>query len=101
MTAVVITQSGLEEPLEVRDVGEQFIELVCADDDLLAAEFEAIIAAGWPPQESTSPEGATSDASEDTSPRPAPTRAHARWMPSRSTSRERSPPPPNLNEEMT
>jgi len=29
-------------------LAEQFIELVCADEDLLQAEFEAIIAAEWP-----------------------------------------------------
>jgi len=27
---------------------EAFLDLVCADDDLLRAEFEAIIAASWP-----------------------------------------------------
>ena len=31
------------------DVDEEFMALVCADEELLAAEFEAIIAAGWPP----------------------------------------------------
>ena len=27
---------------------EAFVDLVCADDDLVRAEFEAIIAASWP-----------------------------------------------------
>ncbi|HZZ96509.1 MAG TPA: hypothetical protein VFE19_05830 [Jatrophihabitantaceae bacterium] len=27
--------------------GDQFVELLCADDDLLRAEFDAIIAASW------------------------------------------------------
>ncbi len=27
---------------------EQFLELLCTDEDLLRAEFDAIIAAGWP-----------------------------------------------------
>lgn len=27
---------------------EQFLELICADEDLLRAEFDAIIAAEWP-----------------------------------------------------
>jgi hypothetical protein len=27
---------------------EAFLELVCADDDWLRAEFEAIVEAGWP-----------------------------------------------------
>jgi hypothetical protein len=31
----------------VRSVDEQFLELICSDADLLAAEFDAIIAAEW------------------------------------------------------
>jgi hypothetical protein len=31
-----------------RRTDEEFIELVCSDEDLLAAEFDAIIAANWP-----------------------------------------------------
>jgi len=30
------------------DTDEAFLALVCADDDLLRAEFEAIIGASWP-----------------------------------------------------
>jgi hypothetical protein len=30
------------------DLDEQFLDLVCSDEDLLRAEFDAIIAAGWP-----------------------------------------------------
>ena len=29
-------------------VGERFLDLLCRDPDLLRAEFEEIIAAGWP-----------------------------------------------------
>lgn len=29
------------------DADEAFLELICADDDLLRAEFEAIVAASW------------------------------------------------------
>jgi len=29
-------------------VDEQFLDLICGDADLLAIEFDAIIAAGWP-----------------------------------------------------
>jgi hypothetical protein len=29
-------------------VDDQFLDMVCADEDLLRAEFEAIIAAKWP-----------------------------------------------------
>jgi hypothetical protein len=31
-----------------RSIKEEFLELVCADKDLLRAEFDAIIAQGWP-----------------------------------------------------
>jgi hypothetical protein len=31
-----------------RTVDEQFLDLICSDADLLAAEFDAIIAAEWP-----------------------------------------------------
>jgi len=31
-----------------RTVDEQFLDLICSDQDLLAAEFDAIIAAEWP-----------------------------------------------------
>jgi hypothetical protein len=31
-----------------RSIDEQFLELICADADLLAAEFDAIVAAEWP-----------------------------------------------------
>jgi hypothetical protein len=31
-----------------RTVDEQFVDLICNDQDLLAAEFDAIIAAAWP-----------------------------------------------------
>jgi hypothetical protein len=32
----------------VRTLDEQFLDLICNDEDLLTAEFDAIIAAGWP-----------------------------------------------------
>ena len=31
-----------------RSIDEQFLDLLCADEDLLAAEFAAIITAEWP-----------------------------------------------------
>jgi hypothetical protein len=31
-----------------RDLDERFIDVICADEELLAAEFDAIIAANWP-----------------------------------------------------
>jgi hypothetical protein len=33
--------------IELRDLSDGFIDLVCADDELLAAEFDAIIDDGW------------------------------------------------------
>jgi len=94
----VVTSAALEDPLGVRDVDEELVELVCADDELLAAEFEAIIAANWPPSQAPSREGATADATDDIPPTPASTRRPARWMPSRSTRRQRSPPSPDHGE---
>jgi hypothetical protein len=95
----VVTSAALEDPLGVRDVDEELVELVCADDELLAAEFEAIIAANWPPSEAPPREGATADATDDIPPTPASTRRPARWMPSRSTRRQRSPPSPDRGEQ--
>jgi len=41
-------------------VDEQFLDLVCNDQDLLAAEFDAIIAAEWPSTPAKTPRrGAT------------------------------------------
>jgi hypothetical protein len=34
--------------LAARIVDEQFLQLICGDPELLAAEFDAIIAAEWP-----------------------------------------------------
>ena len=34
--------------LGARTVDEQLLEMICNDQELLAAEFEAIIAAEWP-----------------------------------------------------
>ncbi|TQM55220.1 hypothetical protein [Humibacillus xanthopallidus] len=46
---------GLAEEVDGIDTDEAFFELVCADDDLLRAEFEAIVAASWvgPPDRPT------------------------------------------------
>ena len=33
----------------VADVDEVFMAIVCDDDELLRAEFDAIVSAGWPP----------------------------------------------------
>jgi len=38
-----------------RTLDEQFLELVCSDEELLRAEFDAIIAAEWPTPPNHSP----------------------------------------------
>ena len=38
-----------------RTVDEQFLGLICSDEDLLRAEFDAIIAAEWPSPPTTTP----------------------------------------------
>jgi len=43
VTTIRIDNEGLTDTLE-----EQFLELLCSDEDLVQAEFEAIIAAEWP-----------------------------------------------------
>jgi hypothetical protein len=48
-----------------RSTDEQFLELLCADEDLLRAEFDAIIAAEWP-----SPPPAEPDRGADAERRP-------------------------------
>jgi hypothetical protein len=38
----VIAEPGLD-----RTIDEQFLELICADEDLLRAEFDAVVTAAW------------------------------------------------------
>lgn len=53
--AVVDTAVG-SAPVGIgRDVDEVFLALVCDDDELLRAEFDAIIGAGWPPSPAPGP----------------------------------------------
>jgi hypothetical protein len=44
----------------IRD--EQFLELLCADEDLVRAEFDAIIAAEWPSLPPAEPDHGAADA---------------------------------------
>lgn len=55
----------------VRHTDDAFVDLVCADDDLLRAEFEAIIEANWP-------ERPRSSAGLPWPERPSPRRSHRR-----------------------
>ena len=54
MTVEIIDSVAPDLEVEV-DTDEAFLEVVCADDDLLRAEFEAIVAASWvgPPDQPT------------------------------------------------
>ena len=82
-----------------RGTDEQFLELVCADEDLLRAEFDAIIAAEWP---SPPPADPDRGAGAERRPRPARLRRAASTpaLPSRPRhprvggwTRQRAPPP--------
>ena len=44
-----------------RTVDEQFLGLMCSDEDLLRAEFDAIIAAEWPSPPPRTPRGGAAD----------------------------------------
>jgi len=52
MSAILRTSDGTD---LAGTLEEQFIELVCSDEDLLRAEFEAIVAAEWPAPPSAPP----------------------------------------------
>jgi hypothetical protein len=83
----------------MRGADEQFLDVICADEDLVRAEFDAIIAAEWP-----SPPPARPDRGADAERRPCRTRqrreASVADLPSRPRhpgiggwTRQRSPPP--------
>lgn len=42
---VISSETGIS---SAAGIDEQFIELICADDELVQAEFDAIISAEWP-----------------------------------------------------
>jgi hypothetical protein len=44
-----------------RTVAEQFLALICSDEDLLRAEFDAIIAAEWPDPPANTPGRGSAD----------------------------------------
>ncbi len=98
-----LTQPHTSSP--ARDLDQLLVDLICADEDLVRAEFEAIVAAEWPSTPPTDPAGAAPA-------KPAPRRDRRRR--SRSAAvvgrprhpgigewrRERSPPPgPNKSED--
>lgn len=51
----------MRDPAAGESVADEFLDIVCSDEELLAAEFEAIIAANWPaPPEAVSASSAAS-----------------------------------------
>ncbi|MGW6443469.1 hypothetical protein [Lentzea sp. NPDC055074] len=75
--------------MATRTVDDEFLALVCADADLLSAEFDAIIEANWgEPLPSPSPRRSVPPARHSTVPRP-----HATdYFPGGVLARQRSPP---------
>ena len=76
---------------------EQFLEIVCSDDDLVRAEFDAIVAAEWPRLPPDAPdEDDAEERSPDTTRRARTGRSGQPPRPPhlgmRGWSRERSPP---------
>lgn len=75
-----------------------FLELLCADEDLLRAEFEAIVAAEWPspppdqPAESNIARQGPPGSSSSTRGRPAAPPSRPRHPGAGEGSRQRSPP---------
>ncbi|WP_374969570.1 hypothetical protein [Terrabacter sp. BE26] len=83
------------EGLVVADVDSEFLALVCADEELLNAEFEAIVAALGPPP--VRPPAARERHGDRGAPTALPRRSDRRDPPtpgvrSEATGRERSPP---------
>ena len=71
MPQILHTDGGLDAG---QATDEQFVELLCADEDLWRAEFDAIIAAEWPGPPQAGPER---DASAERRPSPGPQRRGA------------------------
>ena len=61
-------------PGRVREIREQFVDLVCADPDLMRAEFDAIIEAAWGGDESPPQTGQAQDTHEPAKTRRGPFR---------------------------
>src|SRR5690349_16486263 len=82
-----------------RTVDEQFLDLICSDQDLLRAEFDAIIAAEWPSPPTTTPrrgaagERPTSDAPRGAAALGARPVTRPRHPGIGEWARQRSPPP--------
>jgi hypothetical protein len=74
---------------------EAFLDLVTADDDLVRAEFDALIAASWdapPPPPPAVPAPADRPPGWPAPRGPEPVRRAGRLVPARRPTRQRSPP---------
>jgi len=88
----VITPLAGDGHLRGADVDEEFMALVCADEELLAAEFEAIIAAGWSPPTAVPRGGGTGRPAVACPPDFVCRGCRPSLRPSRLPGRQRSPP---------
>lgn len=88
----MITPLAGDGHLRGADVDEEFMALVCADEELLAAEFEAIIAAGWSPPTDVPREGGTGRPAVALAQDFVCRRRRPSLRPSRLPGRQRSPP---------
>lgn len=89
--------SSTESPVPTSTVDEEFLDLILADDDLLQAEFDAIVAASWsdldrPPPRPKSPPPPAGPPGRALAMRGWVQNPHRRWPDLRSQARERSPP---------
>jgi hypothetical protein len=74
---------------------DAFLDLVLSDDDLMRAEFDALVAATWdapPPPPPARPAPGDRPPAWPSSPAPAPTGPVDRRPPIRRITRQRSPP---------
>jgi hypothetical protein len=83
---------------------EDFIALVCADEELLRAEFDAIIRAEWPAPPSQRPDPASGETTSSRGWRGGETGDRQSWLPDRpggpwleGLARQRSPPARELS----
>jgi hypothetical protein len=83
-----------------RTIDEQFVALICSDEELLRAEFDAIIAADWPSPPTDAPGRGAADRRRGSSAGPHRVAARVAGLASRPRhpglgggARQRSPPP--------
>jgi hypothetical protein len=65
-------------PTTARTIDDEFLDLICSDTDLLAVEFDAIIAEEWPQPPTARPARGASGRPGSSRPRPRPTAVDGR-----------------------